>query len=195
MKFLLSLIALIGLSLPAAKAADDYYVIFFSADGPGARWSHTFATFIEVSPANVVSEKTISWMPANLRVDLLRRHGQEGVNLDLEQSMRLARKSGATVQRMGPYPITKETYNKAVERINDLNSGKIQYKAMDRGFRPVACNCIHAVSDVIDTDFLYTGRTWGWRATEKVFHHYCNHKCITDTTKSPCWILNELNLR
>jgi hypothetical protein len=72
----------------------------------------------------------------------------------------------------GPYRIGKELYDRALTQEERLRSGRVQYKAIDRNYRPQASNCIHALSD-IDTDngFLHVGPEWGEAASRDVANY------------------------
>src|SRR5207302_1010792 len=51
----------------------------------------------------------------------------------------------------GPYQIDCDLYNRALGRLEELNSGSVLYKANDAGRRSDrVSNCIHAVSTIPD---------------------------------------------
>jgi hypothetical protein len=77
------------------------------------------------------------------------------MNLDLHQTLSFARGLSARVYEWGPYRIRPELYERSLRQIERLDSGRIQYKALDGAWRPdAASNCVHAVSD-IDADDGY----------------------------------------
>ena len=138
----------------------------------GPRTSHTFATFVKLEGAKVDAQ-TISWLPKTGDIRVLRRFAEPGVNLDLKDSLDFAASIEAQVFEWGPFEIKPELYDRALKQIDRLNSGRIQYKAVDSGLRgEMASNCFHAVAD-IDTSrgFRSFGLTYGVDATAQVVDH------------------------
>ncbi len=133
-------------------------------------------------------------MPASLNILVLRRMPEPGVNLDLSATLGWARSVGARVTMGGPYLIQKELYGRALAQEERLRSGRVQYKAVDRNFRPQASNCIHAVCD-IDTDngLFHIGREWGETATRDVTNHL--RRWIIDPQNSYPWVSERLALK
>ena len=95
------------------------------------------------------------------------------MNLDLEQTLRFARGLSARVYEWGPYRIRPELYERGLRQIERLNSGAIQYKALDGAWRPdAASNCIHAVSDIdADDGYLTVDGAYGVPASARVVEH------------------------
>ncbi len=163
----------------ADDAKNSYYMMVFGSDGPGrqARMAHTFATFVHVRQVGggkpKIEAHTISWLPQSLRIVVLRRTPEPGVNLDLPKTLAWARELGATVSVWGPYQIQGELYERAITQETRLNSGKVLYKAVDDRYRPEqASNCIHAVSDIdLENGGLHLGQQWGQEASQAVAKH------------------------
>jgi hypothetical protein len=155
---------------PALDAEPKYYVTYYSyqSDPLRIRYTHTFAHFVKKTPLTT-QEQTISWMPASLRIAVLRRRAEQGVNLNLQDTLQLAQSIGARVTAYGPFEITRELYDRAANQIKRLQSGQVQYKCNDRRFRGEATNCIHAVSDL--GGYLDTGTQSGNAATDVVVRH------------------------
>jgi hypothetical protein len=185
----------------AARAADSYFMIIFGQQG-GANQvdlSHTFATFVKSTGEGPNQAKysievhTISWMPRSLDVKLLKRP-EGGVNLDLKESLRVAKSVRAEVTMWGSFHIKKELYDRALQQITRLNAGDIGYKALDNRFRPnSATNCIHAVSDIdIDEVQLGTGTAYGNEASLMVLTHLS--RWIIDYDETNDWIAQRLEL-
>jgi hypothetical protein len=172
----------------------------FDADGGAARSSHTFATFIKATGKgskekdDQLEAHTISWMPESLEIAVLRRTPERGVNLDLSATLRWSRSVGARVSMWGPYRIAQELYDRAVTQEERLRSGRVQYKAIDRNYRPQASNCIHALSD-IDTDngFLHVGGEWGEAASRDVANYL--RRWVINPEKTYSWVSDRLELR
>jgi uncharacterized protein (TIGR03000 family) len=155
---------------PICEAEAKYYVTVYSYQSEPLRIrnTHTFAHFVKKTPLTV-EEQTISWMPASLRIAVLSRLPERGVNLSLEQTFQLAESMGARVTNHGLFEITRELYDRATNQIKRLGSGQVQYKCVDRRIRGIASNCIHAVSDVAGD--LDTGTQSGAAATAVVVQH------------------------
>jgi hypothetical protein len=202
--------AVLGLASTMARGEYCYFMIVFASEGELTRQAHTFATFIKASDngeardgyrgsnsrdsrANWLFEShTISWMPATLDIRLIRRP-EAGRNLNLGQSLELARSIGARVTAWGPYRIRKELYERALEQITRLESGAVAYKALDGRFRPdIATNCFHAVSDIVDGELLNTGTAYGEAASRMVANHL--RPWIIDPWQTHEWLLKRLHL-
>src|SRR5207245_10131955 len=134
------------------------------------------------------------WRPSALNRVVLRRMPELGANLDFTATFDWARSGGARVIMGGPYLIQKELYDRALAQEDRLRSGRVQYKAIDRNFRPQASNCIHALSD-IDTDngFLHVGREWGEAASRDVANYL--RRWIDNPEKTYPWVSERLELR
>ena len=169
------------LSGPDAPAEARYYAMIFAAEGnPNIpRVAHSFAVFIKVSDPKdgnagdgTIEVHTISWLPKNLDVRLLVSSPQEGVNLDLQATLKFAASQKAVVSAWGPFQVQKELHDRALAQIKRLNTGGVEYKAVDRRFRPsVATNCFHAISDIVDGPLLDTGTAYGISASRMVMNH------------------------
>jgi hypothetical protein len=166
----------------AGENDEKYYLILFASQQGGnqARFSHSFATFVKVTGSEEsetplqVEHHTISWLPKTLKIVLLRRTPETGVNLSLKASLDWARKVNGGITAWGPFQIKKELFDKAMRQIQRLESGQVLYKAMDRAYRPgVATNCIHAISDINDQQgLLFTGASRGESASQAVLIHF-----------------------
>ncbi len=163
-----------------ARADESYYMIVFAQQGGANQLdlSHTFATFLKATGEGPdktkygIDSHTISWMPRSLDVRVLKRP-EEGVNLDLKDTLLHATAIKAEVSMWGSFRIKKELYEQALRQEARLKKGDIDYKALDNRFRPnTAMNCIHAVCD-IDTDngLLPTGTAHGNDASYMVLTH------------------------
>jgi hypothetical protein len=180
-----------------------YYLLMFASQNGSnqVRFAHTFAAFVkgrgpapDSAKCEIAEIHTISWVPQTLDVVLLRRRPEPGTNLNLKDSMRWARSVGAMVSLWGPYQVQKEFYDRAVEQETRLNSGGVQYKAIDEELRPaLASNCIHAVCD-IDTEggLLHVGRLWGKPASRLVLNHF--RRRILDSQKTYPWLSERMEL-
>jgi hypothetical protein len=134
----------------ASTAGDTYFVIVFGSEHPvikAPRYSHTFATFIHLTPDRRIEEFTISWLPLNGDIRPLCPAPEVGRNFTLVETLRLSEENGLVVARWGPYQIDPDLWNRAVLQKQRLESGQVLYRAFDGG-SPTGevSNCQHAVS-------------------------------------------------
>lgn len=190
--------AMAGKPVPP-EVKERYYVVLFAYQDEPNRMSnsHTFATFVkETTVGNgkpALEQKTISWIPADYAEVLTIDHTKtvKGKNFTLDETLSAVARANAKwrdagdptrmeVKSYGAYPLTKENFDKAGERIKALESGKIAYKMIDirsrNRIKNEAVNCIHSVSDIIPG--LGTGTSRGYLATEKVRDHFAAHGYI-----------------
>ena len=144
--------------------------------------SHTFAVFARVRCQNfedlansgaTVESQTISWMPADLKIKVMRFEPEPGRNLSLTETLEFAHAQDLTVTVRGPFPTDKALYQMAAERVAFLNSGRLKYILGDWFARKNgACNCIHAISDLDSTQpLLQSGLVHGDSAGAAVTRH------------------------
>ncbi len=191
-RYLLCAVLLICSAVPAHAETEKYSVVLFAYQDEANRMSnsHTFATFVKETTVNgkpVLEQRTISWIPADYAEVLTIDHVKTvtGKNFTLDETLSAVARANAKfrdsgdptrleVKSYGAYPLTKENYDLALERVKELESGKIKYKMIDNWSRNreknEAVNCIHAVSDIIGN--LGTGTSRGFGATEKVRDHF-----------------------
>jgi hypothetical protein len=157
---------------PRVNAGEMYYVLVFGQQKfpNDVNYSHTFATFVKLSWTGVgpcpvsprLEAHTISWMPARLRLRSLAVMPECGHNFDLHTTLRWAQANGMRTSLWGPYAIRPELYDAALRQIRLLDSGHVQYKLNDVGYRSdEVSNCIRAVSGVV-TGNGYSLAELGW---------------------------------
>jgi hypothetical protein len=169
------------------------------SEGNQVELTHTFATFVKATGDGPDKQKygldshTISWMPRSLDVKFLKR-AEEGVNLDLKETLRHAKAVKAEVSMWGSFRIKKELHDRALRQVTRLKTGDIDYKALDLRFRPeTAMNCIHAVCDIeMDKGLLSTGTASGKEASQLVLTHLT--RWIIDPDQTNEWIGRRLEL-
>lgn len=141
---------------------------------------------------------TVSWLPYDFDVnpDLCVFQGfgarlfpnmnkcpvSKGHDFRLDQTIKMGVAVKNAFCMWGPYEIKKEGFDLGVKRLQLLESGKIKYRADDRGYRArgEAINCFHAMAGL---DQLYpngglfgTGfLMWGVKGTARVLIEY-THK-------------------
>lgn len=182
----------------AAWAEDRYFMLIFASQGIRflPQCAHTFATFVRAGGENALELdcRTISWLPVDLDIKILRLWPEPGRNCSLAETIALAQAKDARLMLWGPYAVEKELYDRATRQVERLHAGQVQYKAIDFGFRPeLATNCFHAISD-LDTDFglLRTGAAFGASASALVAQHLQRWVIEPDATHP--WLLDRLGL-
>jgi hypothetical protein len=146
-------------SLTTACHADErYFLVVFGSERSvfRARYTHTWAVFVRACGSGPYPETyslewhTISWLPCSGDVELARALPEPGRNWGLHETFRLVYSNDEHVAQWGPYQIDKALYDRSLQQIAHLDSGKVHYKAVDTGYptRRVS-NCIHAVADVV----------------------------------------------
>ncbi len=155
----------------SAQAPGDpsrYYAILFGAGvspiRPGK--THTWATYVRATPTpagTVVDPVTISWLPVSGGPNVLRPFRPEpGRNLTLDGSLRYAAGNRARVVAYGPFEIDAGRYHAAVAQAARLESGAVQYRAVDSvRRRPGVAHCVHAITDA-DPVLGGTRQPWYW---------------------------------
>jgi hypothetical protein len=140
---------------------------------------------------NIVESRTISWVPQTLNMKLLRRDSEPGANLTYKQTYDIATKSKDNLFFRGPYKIDPELYRRACEQATELESGRVLFKAGDRGTRPMAVNSTHAVADIDrENGYLITGATWGSAATSVVEKHL--FRWVIQDKSDNSWVLGKI---
>jgi hypothetical protein len=145
---------------PAARAGEAYYLLMFGSQRipNNPNYAHSFATFVRVRWAGngpcctpfLLESHTISWLPANLKIRVNALLPECGKNFDPHTTLRYVLGNKERVSLWGPYPIEKCLYDRALERIVELNSGRVKYKADDAGYNSArVSNCIHAISTTV----------------------------------------------
>jgi hypothetical protein len=163
---------------PDEKEAHEFYMLIFSAQRALNRpkYTHTFATFVKTrgrdasSGPHLLESHTISWLAAKKKVCLFRLWPEPGANLDLTTSLEWALSVQARISMWGPFQIRKAFYDKALIQKARLESGTIQYKVFDAGYRPAAASsCIHGVCDIDrDRGLLWTWLRYGESASQHI---------------------------
>jgi hypothetical protein len=194
--------ALLLLGPGAAPAQEEYYLLMFASQRtpPEPEHSHSFATFVRVSHNGpqpgvpVIEVHTISWLPANLRIRLFALKPEPGYNFDLHTTLRDVLADCQRVSLWGPYQINPDLYCRALKQINLLNSGQVQYKAVDTGhFSDRVSNCIHAVSSIVEGYRVCVfSPGWGETASFAILQRFA--PWILDCNHMHDWLVRALHL-
>jgi hypothetical protein len=190
----LPLLLVLALFAPAAQAGEACYLLMFGSQRvPGnPKYSHTFATFVRatwtdrpppVGPCQMESF-TISWLPQSLDVRVFAPLPECGVNLTLDDTLRHVIGCEERVSMWGPYRIDPKLYDLAREQRGRLESGAVQYKAVDAGYDAArVSNCIHAVANAVAGPRVRVASPgWGETASYAVlrrFMPYVQDDCLT----------------
>ena len=224
--FLLAVLAAAGCSLLAKKtptpAADipkgeleshpvpegeRYYTILFGSINKLRQpaHSHTWASMVRVKqlPGQVQPEvdvRTISWMPATLKIQPASRSVELGVNLSLEQSLKLARDDGQKIEMWGPYEMWHGFWERFSIQKAFLESGAVGYQCTDTWGEAArlgnGCDCIHAISDM-DPQLPRSGYPlmyYGPPATGHLVRRIMQRGSVIDASHTNDWFLVPLNL-
>ena len=195
---LFAAVAVIGIS-GSARAEDHYFLMMFAAQAEPnvAQQSHSFALFAKVSgdqPQPKIETVPISWMPASLQIEPLKRDPVEGKNLTLAETLQWATQNNAKVSMWGPFPIKKGLFDMAVAQAEKLQKGRLGYVMIDGNQRgKTAYNCIHAVSDMDKTQpALNSGTARGDEATKSVLSFFDPY--ILPMKGSNRWLVDRLGI-
>jgi hypothetical protein len=200
------LLALLALS--PLHAGDRYFVLIFGSE-PASRHPkkcHTWATIVKATDVNGVyhlQSHTISWMPADFRVQLLTVKSKPGLNLGLHETIARYQELNGRVSVWGPYELdptaAPDIYARALTQIARLESGQVRYMAIDPDFGPrvhTVSDCIHAITDIDQQQ----GRTFyseffrfGERASEFIVTVLAERGRINPCVRHD-WVLDALGL-
>jgi hypothetical protein len=121
---------------PAAPAAERYYMLIYGTQTvpPWPRYSHTWATFVRTvatpSGEMVASVDTVSWLPETKIVRPQALRPEPGKNLTLEETVELVQSNNGRISAWGPYEIDSYRYVRFIARKEELESGKLLYRAI-----------------------------------------------------------------
>lgn len=190
------------------KKQETYYLVLFGFQDTINRveHSHTFATFVKSSPdsqgKDSLDVQTISWLPKTFAgsVPIWFSRPETGTNYSLEETLGFTVRYQFKIAMWGPYEISKDLFERALEKIRILKTGQILYHAPDsakshaRAYNANpngAENCMHAVSDVVR--FHRTGLDWGIPASRHIFEE--DYKpLLVRPDKTEDWLIPKLQL-
>lgn len=145
---LVALTVATGPAVAQPAAGERYFIVLFGTQSVPYRteYTHTWATFVRTTPTAAgtvaVRADTISWMPATLDIRPFALRREPGVNLTLDQTYRWVASFGGKVSLWGPYEIDADRYARFLARKADLDSGRVDYRAIGSLFRdPTVSNC------------------------------------------------------
>ena len=116
------------------------------AEARGWRWDVVVAT-PTASGAVCLETITISWLPVGGDVQLRNLRPVDGHNYSLDRTLAIMAAYRAQVSMWGPYEVSRERYESAVEHAEHLASGAVRYRVLDTPFYDKSIeHCVHAVT-------------------------------------------------
>jgi hypothetical protein len=186
--------------LPAT--GEHFYMMIFSAQRAWnvPKYTHTFATFVkaggqpEPDKEHPFESHTISWLATRKKVCLFRLWPEPGLNLDLATSLEWALSVQSRISMWGPFQIQKGLFDKALIQKARLESGAVQYKVFDPGYRHhTASSCIHGVCDIDrERGPLLTWFRYGESASRSVAAFFL--PWVIDPGQTHPWVSDHLGL-
>lgn len=203
----------VGFAQPGVAAVCDYlppsgeryYVTLFGGQGDlfRPRTAHTWATFVRTvvtsAGETIVSEDTISWLPATLNVRPWALRAETGANLTLQRTFDFMGSQPQWRQRVavwGPYEITADRYAQAMAQKTLLESGAIRYHSLGLfGRKADVMHCIDGVTR-IDAEWerkADPSRWYGEAGTAQAVRAAVRSGVILNPTVTHDWIIQTIN--
>lgn len=199
-----TLIAFLCLT-PFCQGGERYYIVLFGSQSCPKipRYAHTFATVVKATdcstPGNapLTEYHTISWLPADLTIDVYRIRPEAGHNYTLVQTLPFVARN-QKIAMWGPFEIPKCYYDRFLKYRSEFeNNPDIKYKAVSPLFwRYHVTSCIHAVSDTIPNDHrLSHPRVLnGWSSIPLILDALHERGLILRSECDHSWVLGRLPL-
>jgi len=201
-------VPLVELEQEVIPVTERYYMIVFGSQSSWKRpkYTHTWATVIRVNdpdcgPHIDLEPHTISWMPKALDIKTWNLLVEPGINLDLDKTIELMKKSDQRISIWGPYEIRPGLYKKFLMQKEFLESGEIGYQCVDTtgeaAWRRNGCDCIHAITDA-DVQFdrrLYHLRRYGETASEFIVQQCFERGVLIKPETTHDWLIDRLGLQ
>jgi hypothetical protein len=196
-----AVICLSGTAVVPARAEETYYVMVFGSQQtpPRPKYSHSFAIFVKATRAAAnqcwaLEAHTISWMPASMELRSWAFLPEQGRSVDPYTTFNWVLSTEQRTSMWGPYQVHPDLYDRAVRQIALLDSGQVEYKLVDSGYRSdQVSNCIHAVSSVVGGHRLRVlSPSFGETASYYIARRM--EPWIIDCQHRHLWLLRELRL-
>jgi hypothetical protein len=139
-------------------------------------------------------------MPATLKINPGSRHPETGVNLSLEDTVRIMKDDGQTVEMWGPYEVRHSIWERFSVQKAFLETGRLGYQCVDTWGESArlgnGCDCIHAITDMDPTypRSRYPLMWFGPPATYHVVRRIASAGGFVDVSCNNDWLLGPLNL-
>lgn len=190
-----------------SPTGDRYFLLVFGAQSrfKMPRFTHSWVTVVRVPASQIgksagIDHQSISWMPATLCIRTFYPFIEPGVNLNLDESIRMASGYCERISMWGPYEIPSGLYRKVMIQKQFLESGAIGYQCIDTvgeaGFTGNGSNCIHAISDadVLFTRQAYPLTYFGDSASLNILRKMVERGAIPDAKTTHDWLIPLLGL-
>jgi hypothetical protein len=189
------------------RPGEHFYVAMFASQSVPKfpRWTHCWATFVRVTeqgkglPPKIESH-TISWMPANLKVQPWHFHVQKGTNLSLQETLLFAMDNRERISEWGPYECRPRLYYRALVQKEFLESGRVGYQCIDDVGEAAStgdgCDCIHAMTDMdpVYSRARYPLSRFGNTATRFVVRELRRRDILIRSDQTYDWLNTSLGL-
>ena len=186
---------------------ESYYIIVFGSQSVPKVPSrtHTWATAVRKtqlspeSPAEIESH-TISWMPATLQIRPWKLEVEQGVNLELQETIELMQKEKERISMWGPYEVRPGMYAKFLIQKKFIESGKVGYQCIDSTGEAArsgrGCDCIHAITDM---DAVYDRKRYrldryGESASQFIVKQLFERRTLISPENTHDWLITRLGL-
>ena len=185
------------LAVPISAQADDYLMVFASEAAPYRPGkAHTFAAVVRVeslpgSPASVVDQCSLSWLPATGNVRPLAMRPETGRNVPLDETIRNGLAAGEQVTMWGPYRITPEFADQFKARVATVES-TFQYKAASLLSPLHVCDCVRSVEEMVAPRRYIGIFGYGTAAASTVVQKYTPG--IIDPSRTHPWVASLIRL-
>jgi hypothetical protein len=193
-------------ALPPQPGVRQYLVVFGS-QRPTRQpaYTHTWATLVtttEVAGAAdpLVSEETISWLPAELPIEPRSREVVPARNYGLHETVRYVLDTKQDVALWGPYEVRHGFAHRFRVQKTFLESGAVGYQCLDTvgeaARTGAGCNCIHAITDM-DPVYPRTGYPlvlYGQPASARLVRRVMHSPVTIDAPRTHDWLLPRLGL-
>jgi hypothetical protein len=188
-----------------AGCEDTYYLLVFGSNTRPKRpeKSHTFGSLIHARgdgchpSEQTLDVYTISWMPADMDITLLRPIPEKGGNLSLASTFDWITETNQETAVFGPIKVKEKIFLLGMQRLNELQSGKVTYQCIDPMFRiRSVADCIHALTD-LDVDhgrLRYPVLRFGQHAAEHFAKMMMKHGSVELADEDADWMLNRIGL-
>jgi hypothetical protein len=184
-----------------------YYLMVFGSENQlrQPKYTHTWASIVTVT-YKAYGEKpslrvdTISWMPKTLDIKPESLKIEEGINLDLENTLRWVESTKQKISMWGPYEVWSGFAKRFFTQKDFMESGQMGYQCVDTIGEAArtgkGCNCIHAITDMDPryARFRYPLAYYGEAASAQVVRRFMHSPVIIDPPKTHDWIIEELDL-
>ncbi len=185
-----------------------FYLMVFGSENQlrQPKYTHTWASLVTVT-YKAAGEKpctrldTISWMPKTLEIKPERLKVEEGINLDLETSLKVSEKTDQIISMWGPYEVWSGFAKRFLAQKEFMESGKVGYQCIDTVGEAAkegnGCDCIHAITDM-DPRYgriRYPLAYYGEVASAQVVRRFMHSPVIIDPPKTHDWIIEEYDLK